>query len=146
MKRYLLTSPTFKGHIEALYDSVGILCRLDWTKATGLVPGSVHNYKLRIPVQAENIYEAFKETGVRVEEAEFEVTFEDFIREYPYKRNTHLASAYWPKLSASAQYMAFCAAIEYRKYCERNSSWYRAMICETWLKKEEYKNDWRNLK
>lgn len=143
MKRFTLTSPNIKGHIELIYNNNGILQRIDFAGAT-LDPKQTHNYKLRISVQAGNLYEAFKETGVIVEEKEFEVTFQDFRREYPYKRNTHLAEAHWPKMTSGNQYKAFVAAIEYRKYCERNE-WYKPMIPDKWLKTEQYKNNWREL-
>lgn len=145
MKRFKITNHTFKGHIDVIYDFSGILCRIDWTKSTGLTPALIKAYKDRIPIKSENAYAAFEGTGVQVDEVDFEVSFQDFIREYPYKRNTHLAEAYWPRLTSAEQYQAFCAAIEYRKYCERNKSWYNPKIAETWLKKAEFKNDWRNL-
>lgn len=124
---------------------MGTLCRIDYTKASGLNPAQIKLYKDRITIKSENIYSAFEGTGVQVEEVDFEVTFQDFIREYPYKRNTHLAESYWPRLTSSEQYQAFCAAIDYRKYCERNKGWYNPKIAETWLKKAEFKNKWRDL-
>jgi hypothetical protein len=146
MKRFTITNQTFKGHIEAIYDFSGHLCRVDFTKASGLTPNMIKVYKDRISILSENAYLAFEGTPAIVTELDFEVTFQDFMREYPYKRNTHLAEAYWPKLTSAEQYQCYCAAMEYRKYCERNKSWYKTpKIAEAWLKNKEFKNDWKSL-
>jgi len=144
MRRYIITSPKFKGKVEALYDLKQILFRIDFAAAE-LNKEQVSYLKGRIPVMMDNILAAFENTPLLVTEADFEVTFEDFKREYPYKRNTHLAEAYWPRLTSSQQYQAFTAAIDYRAYCEKNKSWYKPQIAETWLKKQEYRNEWKTL-
>lgn len=144
MKRFLLSSPNVKGNIEVLYDQKQLLFRLDF-KSVILTREQLKFVKNRVPVMEENIYEAFKETSLHVNEVPFEVTFEDFKREYPYKRNTHLAAVYWPRLSSSQQYQALVGAIEYRGYCERNKKWYNPQIPETWLKKQEFLNDWKSM-
>ncbi len=145
MQRFLITSPTFKGHIEALYDSNGRIFRMDFGKASDLSDEQLRGYKIRIPVIYDHMEEAFKDTKVKWEAADMEVTFQDFMREYPYKRNTHLAEAYWPTMTSSQQYQAFVAAITYRKYCERKKGWYTPMIPVKWLKTGEYKNNWSEL-
>lgn len=145
MKRYLLKSQGIKGHVEVIYNMSGVLHRLDFANATAS-RDQIKNYKFAIPVMAENIYEQFKEKGVHVEEAEFEVTFQDFMREYGYKRNTHLAAKVFPLLTSGEQYKAFVEAIEYRKYCERNASWgYKPMLPEKWLKTKQFLNEWSKL-
>jgi hypothetical protein len=144
MQRYILTSPATKGKVEAIYNSSGILHRIDFAGAD-LTKEQVYGYKNRIPVLSLNIYEAFQSTNVIVAEAEFEVSFEDFKREYPYKRNTHLAQKFWPKMTSGQQYKAFCAAVAYRKFLEKNT-WQSPKLPEKWLKDEEYLNDWNSLK
>ncbi|MDP1812360.1 MAG: hypothetical protein Q8K66_13240 [Sediminibacterium sp.] len=144
MRRFVITSSKFKGQVEALYNLKQLLFRVDFNAAE-LTKEGIAYIKHRIPVHEENIYDAFKETGITAIEADFEVSFDDFKREYPYKRNTHLAEAYWPRLTSSQQYQAFIAAIDYRAHCAKNKSWYKPMIAETWLKKEEYRNDWKNM-
>lgn len=145
MRRFKLSHANITGWVEAWYDLQGKLVRIDYANANNISTDVQRTYKNLIPVLVDNIQAAFEKTPVVITEADFEVLFEDFRREYPYKRNTHLAEAYWPKLSSSEQFRAFCAAIEYRKYCSRNSKWYKPQIAETWLKKKEYLNDWKSL-
>ena len=115
MRRFLVTSQKFKGKVEALYDLKQILFRIDFAAAE-LTKEQISYLKGRIPVIMDNMHPAFENTGLIITEADFEVTFQDFKREYPYKRNTHLAEAYWPRLTSSQQYQAFIAAIYYRAY------------------------------
>lgn len=143
MRRFILKTTKFTGHIEVLYNLEGQLRKIDFS-AVNLSDEAVKWFKIRTAVRVENIEAGFEGTGVIAEEAEFEVTFEDFMREYPYKRNTHLARAHWPKMTSSQQYQAFMAAIEYRKNCDKNT-WRNKMIADKWLKTEQYKNNWREL-
>jgi hypothetical protein len=83
--------------------------------------------------------------NIQIKEEDFDISLEDFEREYPYSRNYHLLKALWPKLPKKEKVLAYFAAIQYRKYCERNAHWYKPKIAETWIKKQEYKNDWRKM-
>ena len=142
MKRYILTSKQFKGKVEALYEGKGVLCRIDWAGAT-LTPEWVKWFKTGIPVMSEYIYSNFKETPIIVTEADFEVTFEDFKKVYPRKRNTHLAAKYWPKLTTGNQYLAYLSAIAYSRHCDlKVLAPEFIMMPETFLRKEMWKNDW----
>lgn len=144
MRRYKLTSPKFTGAVEAIYDMNEKLCRIEFTTAN-LQPEQIDWFKKRIPVLLENVEKAFEETGIQYTEAEFEVSFADFRREYPRKRNTHLAEKYWPRLTSAKQYLAYVAAIEYAKYCNRKSFAQEfIMLPEKFLKDEHWKNDWKN--
>lgn len=145
MRRFLLTIPNkFKGAVEAQYNSNGKLWKMDFSKVE-LAPEVLSWFKKGIPVLAENLEQYAATTGVViVTEVEFEVTFEDFMREYPYKRNTHLARIHWPKMTAAQQYQAFLAASEYRKFLVRNE-WQKPKIADKWLKEQQFLNDWANL-
>lgn len=144
MRRFLFTVPhKFKGAIEAHYNTGGQLIKIDFT-GVQLTPEAVKFFKSAIPVMVDNIESNFDGKGVTVEETEFIVTYDDFYREYPYKRNSHLAQAHWPKLTSNQQYLAFIQAIEYRNYCSRNT-WYKPQIADKWLKTEQFKNNWKEL-
>lgn len=144
MRRFVFTSPGFTGCVESMYDSKGRLLRIDFSKAT-MTEKAISWFKQRMPVIIDNIEAAFDGVNCTVKEEDIEVSFEDFWRVYPYKRNRHLAEAYWPKLTTNQQYQAFVNAIEYRKYCERHKKWYNPKIAEAWLKQKEYMNDFKNL-
>lgn len=143
MRRFILKTQKFKGHIEVLYNQEGQLRKLDFANVE-LSDEAIKWFKMRTAVKVENIMTGYEGTGVMVEESDFEVTFEDFLREYPYKRNTHLARAFWTKMTSSQQYQAFIGAIEYRKYCEKNT-WMNKKIADEWLKKQQYLNKWNEL-
>ncbi|MBS1641567.1 MAG: hypothetical protein JSR11_03730 [Bacteroidetes bacterium] len=148
MRRFKLTSTgNFKGYAEALYDINGIIWRINFANCSDISKDALKWFKTAIPVCVENMEANFKNTpAVKVEEVDFEVTFDDFKREYPYKRNTHLAEAYWPKLTSSKQYSAFIAAITYRKYLAKpNNKWQTPMLPEKFLKEEQWRNDWKAL-
>lgn len=140
MRRFLITSTKFTGTAEVIYNE-GRLTGIDM-RSTEMADATIADFKRAIPVRIENLQQAFGAGSVIVE-SDYELTFEEFMHQYPYKRNTHLAREYWPKMNKADQVKAYFAAIEYRKYCERNK-WYNAKICETWLKKKEWLNDWKN--
>lgn len=145
MRRFVLTSPSHKGYVEAIYDTSDELWRINFCNAT-INRDWKKAYKNRITILVDNLETAFAETGIKVEEKDFEVLFDDFKREYPYKRNTHLAEAYWHKLTSSKQYCAFVAAIEYAQYCNRrNLDKQFILLPEKFLKTEQWKNNWREL-
>ncbi|MGQ0739121.1 MAG: hypothetical protein ACT4OJ_08700 [Bacteroidota bacterium] len=142
MHRFQLTSEKFKGTAEAWYNDNGMLCRLDFVTCD-------LNFK-QIKYLLENSspeIETFKGlltgTGLEIKEVPFDITVDDFLREYPYQRNTHLVRELWPKLDRKVQVRAFFAAMEYREYCNRND-WYKPQIPNTWLTKKQYLNNWKN--
>lgn len=144
MKRFLITSPRFTGTAEIWYNFEGLLCHFDLNEC-------VMDYN-QIRYLLENIspdYETAKGlaagTALKMVEMPFEITREDFEREYPYSRNYHLLVPYWPRMPKKEQVIAFFGAIQYRKYCERNASWYKPKIAYSWLTKKEYLNDWRKM-
>ena len=145
MKLYLISNAKkFKGSVSVVYDKDGKVAKIDFT-STDLQPLQIEQMLKLISGHESNISVNFKNADTVIVEGDFEVSFDDFMREYPYKRNTHLAMEYWPKLKKDEQVQAYIAASEYRKYCERERSWYKPKIADTWLKKKEYFNDWKNL-
>jgi|GEM_PF-1154405 len=151
MRRFIFTAGFFKGFVEAVYDPNGKLWKLNFTNCQDIQDGHRHSFKIKIPIKADDVLETFRTiTSIAVEEKDFDVSYDDFKREYPYKRNTHLAEAYWPKLSSSQQYAAFIGAIEYSKFCDakgyKNKGSQQFMkLPEKWLKEQQWKNNWRTL-
>ncbi len=144
MRRFLITSPRFTGNIEVHYDASDIICAIFFR--ANLEPKGLQWLKARIPATGSmDIEQAFEGQPVTIEQKEFEVTWDDFKREYPYSRNMHLALAYWPKLNSSDQYQCFISLAEYRKYYERNREWYKYMLPEKYLKTKQWLNQWAKL-
>lgn len=144
MRRFLLSSPVYTGSVEIIYNEAGLLVLLDLRGTTGITPGGIGQLKSAIPVDIQNIERLGELKSITCVEADFSVYLADFEREYPYKRNMHLLPEIWQKMDKTAQVLAWKAAQDYRKYCERNS-WYKPKIAAAWLKAKEYLNDWKTL-
>jgi hypothetical protein len=144
LRRFLITSPKFTGTGELWYNFEGMLCRID------LLDTDMNYTQIRymlnyISPGVDTLAESFAKSGLQIKEAPFELTLEDFKREYPYSRNYHLLDPIWNTLTAKVRVLAWFRAIEYRKYCKRNANWYKPKIAASWLQKKEYLNDWKNL-
>jgi len=144
MKRFIITSEKFSGQVELLYKN-NTLAVIDFKQAI-LNDIQLRAIKNAAPVMEMNVPDAYSSfASITIVEGEIIVTLDDFIHEYPYKRNMHLLPARWDKMSQADKIEAVQSAKEYRAYCERNKQWYKPMIADTWLSKKEYKNNWKNL-
>lgn len=144
MKLYLISNAKkFKGAVEVVYGIDGRLIKVDFGN-TDLGGNQIEQMLKLLSGEVNQIAVHFKNADTMIVEGDFQVSFEDFMREYPYKRNTHLARLYWPKMKKEEHVQSYVAATTYRKYCEREQSWYKPMIADTWLKKQQYLNDWKN--
>ena len=145
MRRFLISSAKFEGHAELVYGSTCRLIRIDLSSAV-MDDDTIRHFKAAVPVLLADLEsgKGFSATTTIVE-ADFEIALEDFKREYPYARNFHLLPPIWNKMTTAEQVEAYQAAMKYRKYCNRNSNWYKAKIAASWLKSREYKNDWDKM-
>lgn len=144
MTRFLLTSEKFTGSAEVWFDDNGRLARVDLITANMDFRQVAYLLKNTSP-EISTFKGMLIGSGLIISEVPLVITVDDFIREYPYKRNTHLVKEFWPKMAAKEQERAFFAAMEYRDYCQRNGSWYNPRVPETWLKKKEYLNNWKTM-
>lgn len=145
MRRFLISNTEkFNGTAQLVYNSQQVLCRIDCTD-TDMVADTMRAFKKAVPVTiAELTAGGNFAAGTIVTESDFEISLDDFKREYPYSRNYHLLDLRWPKLKKTEQVQAYYAAIEYRKYCKRND-WYKSKIADSWLANKEFLNDWRKM-
>lgn len=142
MKQFIIKSPKVEGEVRVVYKE-GLLLKIDFSAAK-LQVFEIENFKRKVPAMQEHLNTCFNEQTTIVE-TDFEISLEDFKREYPYKRNTHLLPDLWNKMNSADRVLAYYAAIEYRKYCERNVTWYNPKIAASWLQKKEYLNDWKSM-
>lgn len=146
MRRFIITSTKFTGHVELLYmenNGVMLLAKIDYTNATCNAT-QLLRIKEMAPITDAGISTAFNGLPVDIVEAEIIVILEDFKREYPYQRNMHLLTPIWEKMSTADKIIAIAAAADYRKYLQRNS-WCNAKIAASWLKEKQYLNNWKKL-
>lgn len=144
MRRFLITSTKFSGTAELDYNAEGWLAVINMTD-TNMQPEIRLAFIRNVPLTITHL-----ECGghglksCTIVEKDITVTLEDFIQEYPYKRNMHLLPDRWKKLTKSEQVIAVSAASDYRKYLQRNT-WCSPRIADAWLKNKEFLNDWKKL-
>lgn len=145
MKRFLLTakSKTFNGTAEVWYNDSGMLARLDLI-AADMNWKQVKYLLQNTPPDIASLKPLLSSIGLEITEYPFEITVDDFLKEYPYKRNTHLVRELWPRLTRDVQERAYFAAMEYADYLRRND-WCKPQIPNTWLTKKQYLNNWKTL-
>lgn len=144
MNLYKITNPKFTGEIEVLYNDLQLL-KFDVQNAN-IDKEVLAAFKRSIPATLAAFLEgSWCGSDTTVVQGTFEVTLDDFTREYPYKRNTHLLPPIWQKMPTIDKIQAVAAAKAYRKYCGKNESWYTPKIAAAWLKNKEYLNDWSKL-
>jgi hypothetical protein len=144
MKLYLISnSKKFSGAVQVIYDLNQVLAKVDFTGTDLNATDREKMLAFISPVEG-SVTDKFKSSDTVIVQGDFEVSFDDFMREYPYKRNTHLARDYWPKMKKEEQVQAFIAASEYRKYLKREE-WQKPKIADKWLKEKQYLNDWKTL-
>lgn len=131
------------GSIEVHYDGNELLNTIFFRAQ--LTAETLTWFKARISVTMDALEANFEKTTVKIEEKEFEVSFDDFKREYPYSRNMHLVAPMWPKMRTGEQYQIFISCPAYRRYCDRNKAWYKPMLPEKYIKTKQYLNHWDKL-
>lgn len=145
MKLYHISNATkFKGSVDVVYHESKLM-KVEFSNCD-LEAFGLNMMMKAIPASEENLTEAFQSKDTIVVQGDFDISFDDFMREFPYKRNTHLARDFWPKMKKHEQAQAFVAASDYRKFLEREvNQWRTPMIPDKWLKTKQYLNDWKNL-
>lgn len=144
MQRYLITNnDKFTGQAELVYNDKGTLCIIDCTDAD-MDEDTMHRFKNAAPVTAARLQQAFTAPTVIVE-AGFDITFERFYKDYPTKRNRHVAEKHWQKLTETDKIKAWHSLSGYKKYCSRND-WYKPMLSGAYLTRREFETDWNKEK
>jgi len=144
MNLYKISNPKFTGEVEVLYNDQN-LQQIDFSNAQ-IEPELIAGLKKALPPTLQGFLQGtWCSSETTVVEGAFVVTLEDFKREYPYQRNTHLLPPIWDKMHITEQAMAVAAAKAYRRYCKKNESWYNPKVPATWLKAKEYLNNWDKM-
>lgn len=143
MRKFIITSPRFSGQAELVYDANGLLRIIDLTGSDmdGMITGA---FKKAVPVESANLRLSFSSETVIIE-ADFEVTFEMFWKEYPLHRNRYKVQEIWKKLSKPDQVIAYYSISDYKKYLSRNE-WQKPMIGDRYLRTREFETEWSKIK
>lgn len=100
MQLFKITHPSYTGEIEVLYNN-GSLQKFDFAN-TGLNDSVKNSFKTKVPIIITDFLKGeWCGKNTTVVEASYEVFLDDFKKEYPYKRNTHLLQPIWDKMQMS---------------------------------------------
>lgn len=143
MVQYILTGKKIKGEVAIFYLD-GKVVKIDLTDADLDAPQK--SWLLKNIALEESVLEQMMTLlpECMLVQEDYEVTLDDFKREYPYQRNSHLLPPIWDKMKPADRVQAVEQARWYRKYCSRNE-WYKPKIAAKWLKDKEYLNNWKKL-
>lgn len=144
MRKFIMISDAYEGGV-ILYYNDGLLACVDVRETNMDDRGRLWLFA-NIPVFETGLLEFSKRLkSSNIAEDTIEIDLDDFKREYPYARNSHLLPPIWKKMNKSEQVKAYLAAREYRRYCDREARWYKPKIAAAWLRAKEYMNDWRKM-
>lgn len=141
MRRFLITSPSFTGEAEIVFDDNGRLIRFDVGK-TNMPVSLVRGFKERIPAFINELEMAFKGLRVTIVEVDFEINFDMWWEKYDKKINRKRCVPIWNKLNKSKQIKAYFGIEAYEKFLAR-INWRSKADPETYLRSEMFENEWR---
>jgi hypothetical protein len=142
MRRFLITSKKFDGTAELFYNDKGTLCKIDLTN-TGMDEMIVQQFKKAAPATLAKMKSAFS-SETMVVEADFDLTFEVFWKEYPLHRNKFKVVRIWNKMNKTDQVKAFASLHAYKKYLTKNE-WQSPMIADRYLRDREFETEWQKI-
>lgn len=140
MKRFLVTSPRFTGTAEIVYNSDGILCRIDCTD-TDMDANTIYHFKAKVHPEVEHVAANFS-SNVTIVAAAITVTFEMFWTKYSHKVNRLRSLKLWEKLPEAEKIEAYFAIDGYRKHLKA-LEWKNIQDPDTYLRNKTYKNEYK---
>jgi hypothetical protein len=141
MKRFLITSPAWRGTAEIIYKFDGTLCTINLSD-TNMYFMAVDLFKHTVPSNLSDLETAFINRKVTIVEANFEATFDMFWKAYNKKINRKRAEELWNKLPKEQQVLAWAGVAAYDKYLKVND-WRSKADPETYLRNRYWENEYR---
>ena len=88
MKRFIVTSPSWTGEAEIVYNEAGKLVRISYEGSNiHELDGISEAFKRMVPIFIADLKAVFEQTKATVVEADFEVNFDMFWKAYNLKHN-----------------------------------------------------------
>ena len=143
MKRFIVTSSSWIGEAEIVYNDNGLLVKLSFDNCT--IPAHekvVSGFKAITPVLMGDLQTAFAHTKATVVEADFEVTFDMFWKAYNHKINKVRTLPLWNKLSKTDQVKAYYGIAAYDKYLKKES-WMGKQLPENYIRNKSWENEYK---
>jgi hypothetical protein len=140
MIRYLLTSPKVPGHIELVYKDNLMLASINTLEAD-LNYEQLDAIIKALPLHGDDIANLPK--GLKVTKADFEVSFDDFWKQYKKKVNRLRCETPFNKLSNADKVACIYSLREYYKCLQRTSR--KELDPENYIKNRSWENDWKSI-
>lgn len=142
MKRFIVTSPSWQGEAEIVYNESGLLVRISFEGCVFADHNRVvDKFKALVPVLVTDLQVAFQNTSATVVEADFEVNFDMFWKAYNLKHNRVRAVNLWNKLSKTDQVKAYFGVPIYDKFLKKEK-WRSKADPETYLRNKMFENEY----
>jgi|SRR5690242_8000177 len=138
MRRFLITSPRFSGQAEVIYNTAGVLCKIDCSD-TDMNAGTIKHFKAAVGPDIASIGNLLP--NCIIVEAEYEVTFDMFWKKYGKKINKARCILLWNKLNKTMTVQAFHGIEAYDKFLKRES-WRTKADPETYLRNKYWENEY----
>lgn len=144
MRKFLISSISFSGQVEIIFDFSGVLISI-YLGNTNLTVGQIKYLLKNAPLTVADLPNAFAGSKAIIVESSFEVTFEMFWNKYDLKRNKKPAEKIWVKMATVDKVKAYHSIDGYNKYLKKNE-WCNRLYPDTFLRNEHYNDEWDKLK
>lgn len=145
-KSYIMTSDKFEGEIELVYDERDKISAFEIR--TDLRDEQLERFFGRFPITVDDVKNFEKSPGVTVLEVPEDLSFDKFWAEWCGKAaNKERSKSMWDKLPKKHKVRCIWSLKAYKRYIDRNSSWYNPQYPDSYLstKKPGWLNDWNKM-
>jgi hypothetical protein len=146
MQQYVITNnERYSGDAVVVYNAQGQLIKID-TSATNMDAATLQAFKAIVPVRVQELEAGTGFTAAtKIIAQDYEVSFEDFWKKYPLKRNRYKAEECWRRMSKGEQIEAYINIDEYTKWAKKQFEGYQPMLADRYLRSKEYKTNWKKV-
>lgn len=142
MRKYILTSPRFTGHVTFGYDDAdNLIFYHNETEEEAVI----NWLKRNLPVNDAELSQLQTKIKGTIKEVPEDLSFDTFWDKYDKKINRKRCEPMWKKLSDAERMQAITNIKPYELYLERTGFRGKADP-ENYLKKEHYAVDWKREK
>ncbi|HNP24640.1 MAG TPA: hypothetical protein PKM63_21795 [Panacibacter sp.] len=141
MRKFIITSPSFTGSAEIVFNTAGVLSVIDISQ-TNMTGYLVDQFKHVVPAQVDLLESAFKKSKATIVEADYEVNFEMFWEKYNKKINKKRCLPIWDKLSKPKKLAALMGIVKYDRFLAYKGN-REKLDPENYLRNEAWENEWR---
>lgn len=139
MRKFIITAAEYNGEAVVVYDHSGRLAELN-LQQTDMTIEQRHFFKAKVASSLANIAAKF-DAATTIIEADYEVPFEQFWKEYGKKINKARCILLWNKMNKAQQLAAWQGIKKYDAYLKKES-WRTKADPETYLRNRYWDNEY----